>query len=519
MASAARYESAAPAPASTEKSSRRRTTRWGKLDDGKNMVIHNTTNSFLHELKMLSNRAANAPEEESQGLWGPEDDKPYLPPPYVDLPPGMTPAQMDQFLREQRHDELVKKIAGGQLEFGDPDIRPPSPPPVYDRNGSRVNTRDVRAKNAMNQEYNRLVEYLLKHLPGFVASADYKPLKKVRKIIIPLDKYPEYNFMGLVIGPRGCNHKRLEAESGAQISIRGRGTIKEGKQRDHQTDEDAAMPMHVHVSADKEECVEKAVALIEPLLDPFHPKHEEFKRRGLEQLALVNGVALGISDASRCSSCGGLGHRAFECPDAAGLHTFKHADVRCAICGFMGHLTSDCKLAGSTGTTAATQEAVKLDQEYNRMMTELTGGGAAAASVQQDPQSAEQLQQYQMAFYQQQYQHYQQYQQQLYQQQQPPQYYAQYYQQYYQQAAQAASESAAVQPGSYDYSQYQGYSAGAAAAPVYAAQAGVSSDVPYPPEPGAAQPPEPDAPPESALAAPPEPAPPLPEDEGAPPPM
>nr|BAN66194.1 transcription or splicing factor-like protein, putative [Babesia bovis] len=265
-----------PVPPEPIAQPKRRMTRWGKIDDGKNMIIHNTTNSFLHELKMLSDKAANASGDDAKGFWGPEDDRPYLPPPYVDLPPGLTPSQMDQFLREQRHDDLVKKIASGELEFGDADIRPPSPPPVYDRNGSRVNTRDVRAKNAMNEEYNRLVEYLLKQLPGFVASADYKPLKKIRKIIIPLDKYPEYNFMGLVIGPRGCNHKR----------------------------------------------------------------------KGLEQLALVNGVALGISDASRCSVCGAVGHRAFECPDAPGLRTVRHADVRCAICGFMGHLTSDCKLSG-----------------------------------------------------------------------------------------------------------------------------------------------------------------------------
>ncbi|GBE60192.1 transcription or splicing factor [Babesia ovata] len=514
MSTATSIDEEVPFPPDTEKAPRRRMTRWGKIDDGKNMIIHNTTNSFLHELKMLSNKAANVSEDdESQSLWGPEDDKPFLPPPFVDLPPGMTPSQMDQFLREQRHDDLVKKIASGELEFGDADIRPPSPPPVYDRNGSRVNTREVRAKNAMNEEYNRLVEYLLKHLPGFVASADYKPLKKVRKIIIPLDKYPEYNFMGLVIGPRGCNHKRLEAESGAQISLRGRGTIKEGKQRDHQTDEDAAMPMHVHISADKEECVEKAVALIGPLLDPFHPKHEEFKRRGLEQLALVNGVALGISDASRCSVCGGVGHRAYECPDAPNLHTVKHADVRCAICGFMGHLTSDCKLAGSTGTTAATQEAVKLDQEYNRMMTELTGAGAAAAAPgEQDAQSAEQLQQYQMAFYQQQYQHYQQYQQQMYQ---PQQYYysSQYYPQYYQQGAQG--EAGVAQPAAYDYSQY---ATGAAQVPVAEQPAVVPAEASEPMPPPSTMPPESELPQEPLAAAPDEPAPPLPEDDGALPP-
>ncbi|CDJ36775.1 uncharacterized protein EMH_0095800 [Eimeria mitis] len=124
----------------------------------------------------------------------------------------MTPLQVDRFLREQRLEELFRKLNNGILEFFDADIRPPSPPPIYDKNGGRVNTRD----------------------------------------------YPDYNFMGIIIGPRGCNHKRLEAESGCTISVRGRGTQKEGK-RDHQTDEEACMPMHVHIMGDTDEAVEVSV--------------------------------------------------------------------------------------------------------------------------------------------------------------------------------------------------------------------------------------------------------------------
>ncbi|KAF8820137.1 zinc knuckle domain-containing protein [Cardiosporidium cionae] len=336
--------------------------------------------------------------------WGPSEDKPYLPPPYVDLPPGLTPAQMDQFLREQRYDELSKKLAVGELEFGDPDIRPPSPPPIYDKNGSRINTKEVRVRSAMNSEYQRLVEYMVKHIEGFAPPSDFKPAKKIRRIEIPLEKYPEYNFMGLIIGPRGCNHKRLESESGAQISIRGRGTQKEGKRTDHQTDEEATMPMHVHVAADTEEAVEKAVSLIEPLLDPCHPMHEEFKKRGLEQLALVNGVSFGQLDQQRCAVCGAIGHLAYECPDSQQLQNFKKPEVRCALCGDMGHVTMDCKLAKQGGknemfppgasifgaprvpppppsgpphNTKGPQqnyyEKMKMDMEYNKMMNELTG--------------------------------------------------------------------------------------------------------------------------------------------------
>ena len=32
--------------------------------------------------------------------------------------------------------------------------------------------------------------------------ADYRPEKKYRRLRIPQDEYPQYNFIGLIIGPR-----------------------------------------------------------------------------------------------------------------------------------------------------------------------------------------------------------------------------------------------------------------------------------------------------------------------------
>ncbi|KEG02653.1 hypothetical protein YYE_02482 [Plasmodium vinckei vinckei] len=333
--------------------------------------------------------------------WGDENYKPYLPLPFVDFPPGLTPSQLDQFLREQRYDELTKKLNKGELEHVDPDIRPASPPPIYDKNGNRINTREARIKNSMIEEHHRLVEYLLKHVEGFVAPSNYKPIKKIRKIEIPIDKYPEYNFMGLIIGPRGCNHKRLEAESGAQISIRGKGTQKEGKKTDHQTDIEANMPKHVHISGDTEECVERAVSLITPLLDPTHPLHEEFKKKGLEQLALVNGINLNQLETQRCAMCNSTTHLTHECPENMNIQNFKKPEIKCNLCGDHGHITLDCKLAkqnnfmknnfdpanipapppddGMTSTYDRKnnypyinkQDKTQMDMEYQKMMSEL----------------------------------------------------------------------------------------------------------------------------------------------------
>uniref|UniRef100_A0A0G4FNH4 Branchpoint-bridging protein n=1 Tax=Chromera velia CCMP2878 TaxID=1169474 RepID=A0A0G4FNH4_9ALVE len=281
--------------------------------------------------------------------WGHDslEAKPFIPPAYVDLPEGLTPAQTEQFLKEQRLEELTVKVRKAELEIGEEEVRPPSPAPTYDAMGNRTNTRELRSKKAMTTEYNALIEYAIKTIPGYCPPPDYKPQKKSRRIPIPLDKHPEYNFMGLIIGPRGCNHKKLEQDSGCQISVRGKGTQKEGKRQEHQTEEEMNMPQHVHISAETEEKLDKAEAMIMPLLDPSHPVHEDFKKRGLEQLALVNGFSI-TKQEQRCSQCGAVGHFAFECPEAD-FQSFKKAEVKCAICGDLGHVTMDCKKAKDMG--------------------------------------------------------------------------------------------------------------------------------------------------------------------------
>ncbi|OII71987.1 zinc knuckle family protein [Cryptosporidium andersoni] len=304
--------------------------------------------------------------------WKSITEKEFIPPCFMEFPPGVTLEEVDQFLKEQRLDELMYKLQVGDLEYGDPDIREPSPPPIYDKTGSRINTRDMRVKKSMEIELSNLIEFMMKRVEDYAPPNDYKPLKKVRRLIIPLDKYPEYNFMGLIIGPRGYNHRRLEAESGSLISIRGKGTLKEGKKCDHQTEEELAMPMHIHISADTQEKVDKAVDLIQPLLDPFHPLHDEYKRRGLEQLAIVNGTNisnsfgtnLGISgNNDRCLHCGSTNHPSFSCPDSQLMSSYKKADIKCSICGDKGHITKDCKLYNPNKN---------IEEEYEKMMSELS---------------------------------------------------------------------------------------------------------------------------------------------------
>ena len=334
------------------------------------------------------------------------EEKPFHPPSFLDLPAGLPAQDVDQFFREQRLEELQKKLLQGLMEIAEPGIRPPSPPPTYDRKGARTNSLEQRVWRSMLDEHQALVEHFALNsaqFQWFRPPVDFKAAMKVMRIFIPQEKFPEYNFMGLIIGPRGCNHKRLEQESGALISIRGRGTLKEGKKTDHQSEMEANLPQHIHIAADDEEKVLKACRLIEPLLDPTHPQHELFKRQGLEQLAVVNGTGAITLNETRCNVCGAVGHHGWDCPDAK-YQTFRKADVQCAFCGDKGHVTSDCKLVREKKLNAAQTEelemrrqrtrenrerrvamnnyqtdasaggAEQLDQDYSVMMTDILGG-------------------------------------------------------------------------------------------------------------------------------------------------
>lgn len=277
--------------------------------------------------------------------WGLVEDKPFKPLPYVDLPVGLSDAEVDQFLREQRLEDLHRKLQLHQLEECDPDIRPPSPPPVYDRAGNRLNTREVRVRKSMLAEYNRLIRYMIKTIEGYEPPLDWRPQKLIKKFIIPYERYPNAQFMGVIIGARGVNHRRLQEVTGCRIFIRGRDVGDK-----FQTEEELQMPQHVHIEGDTEEQISTAEELLKPLLNPESPEFEYARTHGRQQLATVNGFTLKRAE-QRCGICGAIGHLGFECPETDSFR-YKMANVVCTICGDKGHVASDCKKAAEAPRSA-----------------------------------------------------------------------------------------------------------------------------------------------------------------------
>lgn len=149
--------------------------------------------------------------------------------------------------------------------------RSPSPPPTYDSQGRRTNTREVRYKKKLEDERVRLVERALKADPNFKPPIEYQQQKRSQrpqeKVYIPVKEFPEINFFGLLVGPRGNSLKKMERESGAKISIRGKGSVKEGKSRPDAFAEDSEEDLHCLIMADSEEKVAKCVAMINRVIE------------------------------------------------------------------------------------------------------------------------------------------------------------------------------------------------------------------------------------------------------------
>ena len=58
------------------------------------------------------------------------------------------------------------------------DLRSPSPEPIYDANGKRLNTRDNRRRENLLRTKSNLIEECMKMRKTFVPPTDFKPMKK-----------------------------------------------------------------------------------------------------------------------------------------------------------------------------------------------------------------------------------------------------------------------------------------------------------------------------------------------------
>ncbi|XP_041099273.1 splicing factor 1-like isoform X1 [Polyodon spathula] len=317
--------------------------------------------------------------------WNDEtpDQKTVIPGMPTVIPPGLSREQERAYIVQLQIEDLTRKLRTGDLGIPpNPEDRSPSPEPIYNSEGKRLNTREYRTRKKLEEERHLMIQEMVALNPEFKPPADYKPpaTRVSDKVMIPQDEYPEINFVGLLIGPRGNTLKNIEKECTAKIMIRGKGSVKEGKvgRKDGQMLPGEDEPLHALVTANTMENVKKAVEQIRNILKQGIETPEDqndLRKMQLRELARLNGT-LREDD-----------NRILRPWQSSEPRSITNATV-CTKCGGAGHISSDCKFTSSfaprQGDPQSAQDKARMDKEYLSLMAELgeapvpssTGGGS-----------------------------------------------------------------------------------------------------------------------------------------------
>lgn len=271
----------------------------------------------------------------------------------------------------QNHGEVVSLLPLGNLNKNPQLMRDPSPPPKYDKLGNRTNTREQRTKNMLEKERHFLVETAVSSISNFVAPMDYrKPIKTFERLYVPVKDYPDINFVGLLLGPRGNTLKQIQERSGAKLAIRGKGSVKDGKStsigNDDNDDGSAGSlvsfshpyldfnsdDLHVVITADSQKKIAEAIKMTNEIIEkaimsPFG--QNDLKRDQLRELAVLNGTLRETKpydpDAFKKRQ-----------EDRQKRQQFDISKIVCNRCGHVGHYARDCKVNGYTASVQGSPE-------------------------------------------------------------------------------------------------------------------------------------------------------------------
>ncbi|KAK1440168.1 hypothetical protein QVD17_05993 [Tagetes erecta] len=134
---------------------------------------------------------------------------------------------------------------------------------------------------------------------GSQSSSSSLIVKRTMRVEIPVSAYPNFNFVGRLLGPRGNSLKRVEASTDCRVLIRGRGSIKdpakEEMMRGKPGFEHLNEPLHILVEAELpvdiiDARLLQAREILEDLLRPVDETHDFYKKQQLRELAMLNGT-------------------------------------------------------------------------------------------------------------------------------------------------------------------------------------------------------------------------------------
>lgn len=150
-------------------------------------------------------------------------------------------------------------------------------------------------KDMYNDTLNGSTDKRTSELPDAVG-----PIAQLQeKLYVPVKEYPDFNFVGRILGPRGLTAKQLEAETGCKIMVRGKGSMRDKKKEEQNRgkpnwehlNEDLHVLITVEDSQNRAEIkLKRAVEEVKKLLVPAAEGEDSLKKMQLMELAILNGT-------------------------------------------------------------------------------------------------------------------------------------------------------------------------------------------------------------------------------------
>nr|XP_032652354.1 KH domain-containing, RNA-binding, signal transduction-associated protein 2 [Chelonoidis abingdonii] len=125
-----------------------------------------------------------------------------------------------------------------------------------------------------------------------------KNIKLSERVLIPVKQYPKFNFVGKLLGPRGNSLKRLQEETGAKMSILGKGSMRDKAKEEELRKSGEAKYSHlsdelhvlIEVFAPPGEAYSRMSHALEEIKKFLVPDYnDEIRQEQLRELSYLNG--------------------------------------------------------------------------------------------------------------------------------------------------------------------------------------------------------------------------------------
>ncbi|KAM9803815.1 KH domain-containing, RNA-binding, signal transduction-associated protein 2 [Neosynchiropus ocellatus] len=125
-----------------------------------------------------------------------------------------------------------------------------------------------------------------------------KNIKLSERVLIPVQQYPKFNFVGKLLGPRGNSMKRLQEETGVKMSILGKGSMRDKEKEEELRKSGEAKYAHlshdlhvlIEVFAPPGEAYSRMSHALEEIKKFLVPDYnDEIRQEQLRELSLLNG--------------------------------------------------------------------------------------------------------------------------------------------------------------------------------------------------------------------------------------